>query len=150
MDFKGPVESKSSNHYLLIIVDEFSRFPFVFPCKSKTSSTVMQCFDKLFTLCGAPSYVHTDNGSALTSYDFKQYLLRRGIASSKSSIYHPSGNGQAEKTVGTVWKAVKLALKLPALPESNYKSVLDEVFYSMRSLLCVATNMTPHESFSAR
>ena len=111
------------------------------------SLTIMQCLDKLFTLCGTPSYIHTDNGSAFTSYDFKQYLLRRGVASSKSSIYHPSGNGLAEKTEGTVLKAVKLALKTCALPESNYETVLDDVLHSMRSLLCVATNMTPHERF---
>ena len=122
MDFKGPVQSKSSNRYLLIVVDEFSRFPFAFPCKSMTSSTVMQRLNKLFTLCGTPSFIHTDNGSAFTSYDFMQYLPSRGIASSKSSIYHPSGNGQAEKTVGTVWKAVQLALKTRTLPESNYET----------------------------
>ena len=112
-----------------------------------TSSTVMQCLDKLFTLCRTPSYVHTNNGSVFTSYNFKQYLLSRGIASSKLSIYHPSGNGQAEKTVGTVWKAVKLVLKTCALPKSNYETMLDAVLHSMRSLLCVATNMTPHERF---
>ena len=128
-------------------MDEFSRFRFVFPCKSMTSSTVMQCLDKLVTLCGSPSCVHTDYGSAFSSYDFKQYLLRRGIASNKSSICHTSGKSQAEITMGTVWKAVKLALKTRALPESDYETVLDDVLHSMRSLLCVATNMTPHERF---
>ena len=147
MDFKGPVQSKSGNKYLLIIVDEFSRFPFAFPCKSMTSSTVIQCLEKLFTLCGTPNFIHTDNGTAFISRDFKQYLLHRGIASSKSSIYHPSGNGQAERTVGTVWKSIQLALKNDALPQSNYEAVLDNVLHSMRSLLCVATNTTPHERF---
>ena len=47
----------------------------------------------------------------------------------------------------TVWKAVQLALKTRTLPESNYETVLDDVLHSMRSLLCVATNMTPHERF---
>ena len=50
MDFKGPVKSVSGNYYLLIIVDEFSRFPFAFPCKNMTSSVVTQCLDKLL-LC---------------------------------------------------------------------------------------------------
>ena len=54
---------------------------------------------------------------------------------------------EAEKTVGTVWKAVKLAPKTRTLPESNYETVLDNELHSMRSLLCVATNTTPHERF---
>ena len=147
LDFKGPVQSVNRNNYLLIIVDEFSRFPFVFPCKNTASSTVIQCLDKLFSLTGTPSFVHSDNATSFASHEFKQYLLRRGIASSKCSIYHPAGNGQAEKTVGTVWKAIQLALQTFNLPLSRYESVLDDVLHSIRSLLCVATNSTPHERF---
>jgi len=33
-----------------------------------------------------------------------------GITSSFCSVYHPSGNCQAERTVWTVWKAIRLAL----------------------------------------
>ena len=73
--------------------------------------------------------------------------MKRGIASSKSSIYHPAGNGQAERTVGTVWRAVQLALKTCQLPISRYETVLDNVLHSISSLLCVATNCTPHERF---
>ena len=32
LDFKGPLPSSTKNTYLLTIVDEFSRFPFAFPC----------------------------------------------------------------------------------------------------------------------
>ena len=55
--------------------------------------------------------MHLDNGPAFVSSEFRRYLLNRGIASSKSSIYHPSGNGQVENSVGTIWKAIKLCLK---------------------------------------
>ena len=73
MDFKGLVKSVSGNYYLLIIVDEFSRFPFAFPCKNMTSSVETQCLDKLFALCGTPSFVHTDNAAAFASTEFKTY-----------------------------------------------------------------------------
>ena len=32
LDFKGPVKDK--NNYLLLVNDEYSRFPFVFPCRN--------------------------------------------------------------------------------------------------------------------
>ena len=111
IDFKGPLPSSLNNKHLFIVIDEYSRFPFAFPCKEMTSSVVSNCLDKLFTLCGTPCFVHLDNSPAFVSSEFRRYLLNSGIASSKTSIYHPSGNGQAEKCAGIVWKAIELCLK---------------------------------------
>ena len=146
-DFKGPLPSSSNNKYLFIVIDEHSRFPFAFPGKEMTSLVVINCLDKLFTSCGTPCFVHSDNGPAFVSSEFRGYLLNRGIASSKSSIYHPSGNGQVKKCVGIVWKAIKLCLKMLKLPVSHWELVLDNALHAIRSLLCVATNVTPHERF---
>jgi len=110
------------------------------------TSTVIKCLDRLFALCGTAGFVHSDNGPAFVSKEFKTYLFERGIASSTSSVYHPSGNGQAEKTVGTAWKAIQLALKSLDLPPSHWEVVLEDVLHSIRSL-CTATNTTPHERF---
>ncbi|XP_068240950.1 uncharacterized protein [Palaemon carinicauda] len=43
LDFKGPVPSQCGNKYILTVVDEFSRFPFVFPCADMTTRTVIIC-----------------------------------------------------------------------------------------------------------
>ncbi|KRZ72456.1 Retrovirus-related Pol polyprotein from transposon 17.6 [Trichinella papuae] len=37
IDFKGPLPSASSNRYILTVVDEYSRFPFAFPCPDISS-----------------------------------------------------------------------------------------------------------------
>ena len=50
IDFKGPLPSSSNNKYLFIVVDEYSRFPFAFPCKEMTPSVVINCLDKLFSV----------------------------------------------------------------------------------------------------
>ena len=144
---QDPIPSANSSNYLLIVVDEFLHFPLDFPGKNIASSSVIKCLIKLFTFTSTPSYIYTDNAASFASCEFKQYLLKRGIASSKSSIYHPAGNGQAEKTVGTGWKAVQLALCTSNLPLSHYESVLNDVLYFIRSLLCVAIDSTPHEQF---
>jgi len=46
LDFKGPVRGECP--YPLVAVDEFSRFPFIFPCKNMKSSTVVACLSSLF------------------------------------------------------------------------------------------------------
>jgi len=105
-DFKGPVPSRRGNTNLLIVIDEYSRFRFVFPCIDMTALTVIRCLEELLTLYGTASLIHSYNGPAFTSKEFKRYLLQRGTASSFCSVHHPSGNGQVERTVRTVCTAI--------------------------------------------
>ena len=65
IDFKGRVSGP--HPYLLIVVDEHSRFPFVFPCKNMKSSTVTLCLSSLFCLFGFPGCVHSDRGAPFIS-----------------------------------------------------------------------------------
>ena len=76
-----------------------------------TTQIVISCLDLLFTLCGTARFVLSDNATSFSSLEFKAYLTQRGIASNKCSIYHPYGNGQAERTLQSVWKTIELALK---------------------------------------
>ena len=147
IDFKGPLPSLSKNKYLFVVVDEYSRFPFAFPCPNMNSSTVIGCLDKLFTLCGMPQFLHSDNAKSFLSGDLKDFLLKRGVASSKSSPNHPTGNSQVERYVGVVWKSIRLALRSKDLPVSCWETVLSDALHSVRSLLNTTTNSTPHELF---
>ena len=146
IDFKGPLPvSENNNRYLLTIIDEYSRFPFAFPCRDMTSTTVTQCFDQLFPLFGMPGYIHSDRARDFLSAEVKQYLNSKGIASSKTSRYNPRGNGQTERYNGIIWKNVQLALDSRKLPVGAWESVLPDALHSIRSLLCTSTNATPHE-----
>ena len=147
IDFKGPLPTTSRNAYILTVVDEYSRFPFTFPCPNMHSSTVIKCLDQIFILCGMPSYIHSDRGTSFLSQELKEYLSQRGIATSKSSPYHPIGNGQVERYNGIIWKTVRLSLKSNNLPDSQWEVVLPDALHSIRSLLSTSTNTTPHERF---
>ena len=147
VDFKGPVPSSTQNKYLLVIVDEFSRFPFVYPSKDTSSATVIKHLGNLFSVFGLPGYVHSDNGSGFISKDFISYLSSLGVPCSNSSSYNPRGNGQVERYNGIIWKGVQLAVHSKNLSISQWESVLPSVLHSVRTLLCTATNQTPHERF---
>ena len=60
MDFCGPLPS---GEYLLILVDEYSRFPVVAIINSTAASTVIPVVDKIFTNFSIPEITETDNGS---------------------------------------------------------------------------------------
>uniref|UniRef100_A0A2C9L106 Reverse transcriptase RNase H-like domain-containing protein n=1 Tax=Biomphalaria glabrata TaxID=6526 RepID=A0A2C9L106_BIOGL len=52
---------------------------------------------------------------------------------------------QIEKLNGTLWKAITLALHSMELDVAKWELVLNDAQQSIRSLLCTATNRTPHE-----
>ena len=147
IDFKGPLRSNNRNTYFLNIIDEYSRFPFVFPCKDVSTQRVIQCLSQLFSLFGMPAYIHSDRGSSFMSEELRHFLLNKGIATSRTTPYNPACNGQVEKYNGTVWKTIMMALETRGLPVTCWQEVLPDALHSLRSLLCTATNCTPHERF---
>ena len=145
IDFKGPLPTPSSgNRYILTVVDEYSRFPFAFPCRNMESKTVIKCFNQLFSIFGMPNFIHNDRAPDFLSDEIKQYLHSKGIAT-KTSRYNPRGNGQCERYNGIIWRAITLALKPSDLLLTAWEQVLPDALHSIRSLLCTATNATQHE-----
>lgn len=147
IDFKGPLPSSSRNKYLFIVVDEYSRFPFAFPCSDISSTTVINCLSTLFSMCGLPGYVHSDRGTSFMSSQVKSFLHEMGVPTSRSTPYHPTGNAQCERYVGIIWRTINLSLASRGLQINSWELVLQDALHSIRSLLCTSTNCTPHERF---
>ncbi len=147
VDFKGPLPSSpdSKNKYILNIVDEYSRFPFAFACPDMKWTTVQACFYQLFAVFGMPSYVHSDRGPSFLCQELKDFLHSHGIATSRTSPYNPRGNGQIERYNATLWKAISLKIQDAGLDAKHWEKFLPDALHSIRSLLCTATNATPHE-----
>ena len=145
VDFMGPKTSASRNKYLFVMIDEYSRFPFAFPCPDASSDSAIKCCQQVFSTFGCPSSVHSDRAQCFKSSDFKEFMLQNGVLLTHTTPYHPTGNSQCERLNGTLWKAIKLALTSSNLPDTKWEQVLPTALHSIRSLLCVATNATPHE-----
>ena len=131
--------------YILTIIDEYSRYPFMFPCADITASTIIKCLKRLFALFGLPSAIHSDRGSNFMSTELRNYLSNLGIAQTRTTPYHPAGNGQCERFNGVLWKSILLTLKSQGKSTAEWEGVLDLVLNASRTLLCTATNENPHE-----
>ena len=127
------------------MIDEYSRFPWAFPCADMTASTVIKCLVELFSIFGLPQFIHSDRGSQFMSEELKTFLHGKGIATSRSTPYNPRGNGQVERLNNTIWKATTLSLKSKGLATEQWELGLTDALHSVRSLLCTETNATPHE-----
>ena len=130
---------------MLTIVDEYSRFPFVYPCPTPDSNTVTSCLSQLFSLFGMPSYVHSNRGSPFMSTELKQWLCEKFIATRRTNSYNPQGNGETERYNGIIYKTIELSLKSKGLPIKHWEIVLSDALHSIRSLINTVTNETPHE-----
>jgi len=108
IDFKGP--AKGRNNYSLIVIDEYSRFPFVFHCRNMTKKVVIECLTRLFCLFSLPGFVHSDRGDV---QGVKEYLTSRGVATSRTTPYHSTGNVQCERWNQTIWRTMLHSQKSP-------------------------------------
>ena len=79
------------------------------------------------------------------SSELKTFLCQKGVATSRTASYNPAGNGQVERLNNTLWKTIMLILRSRKLSITYWQFVLDDALHSIRSLLCTATNCTPHE-----
>ncbi|XP_033127671.1 uncharacterized protein K02A2.6-like [Anneissia japonica] len=98
IDFCGPF---LSGDHLLVIVDDYSRFPVVEILKSISARATIPILDKVFAIYGIPE-VKNDNGSPFNSDDFLLGFRHRRI-----KPYCPEANGEAERFMRTIKKAVR-------------------------------------------
>ncbi|XP_043236528.1 uncharacterized protein K02A2.6-like [Amphibalanus amphitrite] len=92
----------SNGRHFIIIVDHYSKFPFVYELTSTTSTQVIKVMMQLFAEHGSPSTVYSDNGPQYSSKEFRTFSEMFGFKHVTSSPHHPQSNGIAERHVKTV------------------------------------------------
>ena len=95
--------------YLLIIVDDFTRYPEVEILSSLKASTVIPKLESVFARWGIPKVVKTDNGPPFNSKNFTEYAKISGFRHRKTTPLWPEANGEAERFVRTIKKAISAA-----------------------------------------
>ena len=93
-DFHGPL---SSGEYLLVIIDEYSRFPIVEIVNSTLHTATIPKFDKNFLEFGIPRQLKSDNGPPFKGYDFKIFAKYLGFHHHRITPLYPQSNGLVEK-----------------------------------------------------
>jgi len=95
----GPLtQSSSGNRYIVVITDLFSKWVEAFPIKLTDSETLAQILvDEVICRYGVSSYLHSDQGANLTSNLMASLCKLLNIQQTRTSAYHPQGNGQVER-----------------------------------------------------
>ncbi|XP_058978630.1 putative mediator of RNA polymerase II transcription subunit 26 [Musca domestica] len=82
---------------ILVVVDAFTKFVWLYPTKSTGTNEVIDKLCKQSSVFGNPQKVITDRGTAFTSKQFDEYCKTQGIQHLLISTGVPRGNGQVER-----------------------------------------------------
>ena len=85
----------------LLVVDYFSKFPFVFELHDKTASSVIGSLKSLYSIHGVPVTLFADN-MPFASQQMQNFAATWGFEIVTSSPDFPQSNGQAERSIQTV------------------------------------------------
>ena len=99
LDVLGPFPiSSSGNMYILVIMDQFTRWVEAFPIPDQGADTTAKTLVNHFIACfGAPLELHTDQGRNFANELFKNICQLFQISKTRTTPYHPASNGQVER-----------------------------------------------------
>lgn len=98
IDVVGPTTGRGNVRYMLMVVDQYSRFPTAIPMQSENATTIVNLLvDRWIALFGVPLVITTDRGTVFTSERFQHFLREHAIRWQPTTSYHPQSNGLVER-----------------------------------------------------
>ena len=135
-DFYGPLPS---GHHILVVIDEYTRFPEVEVLPSVSARHTLPALDRIFSSRGFPEKLKTDNGPPFNSKEFANFAEVCGFEHKPVTPYWPEANGNAEsfmKNIGKVVKAAQLEMR-------PWKQELNKFLRNYRATPHTTTGVAP-------
>ncbi|GFX23987.1 transposon Tf2-11 polyprotein [Trichonephila clavipes] len=84
IDHLGPLATSSKNYkFILAVIDSFTKFVWLYPTKTTSTSEVIKKLDIQKTTFGNPRFLSTDRGTSFTSDEFHTYCSEQ-----KNTLHH--------------------------------------------------------------
>jgi len=135
MDFLQ-VEPSNGYEHLLVITDHFTKLSRVIPTKNESAITTAKAlYNHFIMIYGFPERLHSDQGRNFESRVIKELCKMSGMKKSRTTPYHPMGNGACERMNRTL---LKMLGTLDNEQKKSWKKHLDTLVHCY--------NCTPHET----
>ena len=143
VDFTGPY---ASGEYLLVVVDEYSRYPEVEIVTSTSSKATIPKLDAIFARQGVPDVVKTDNGPPFHGHEFARFSAYLGFTHRRVTPLWPRANGEVERLNRTLGKVIRTAESEGV----SWKQQLYKFLRQYRATPHSTTNVSPSEALNSR
>ena len=138
MDYLGPLPN---GKYLLVIIDQRSKYPVVAITSSTSAKNLISIFDKTFSHFGYPENVVTDNGPPFKSNDVKNYMREKAIAHRRITPLWPQANGEVERFMQPLTKVLRAA----KIEQKDWERELHSFLMAYRHTPHTTTKVSPAE-----
>ncbi|GKD19428.1 retrovirus-related pol polyprotein from transposon TNT 1-94 [Tanacetum coccineum] len=156
MDLCGPmrVEIINGKRYILVIVDDYSRYTWVHFLRSKDEALeVIKTFlKKIQVLLQAPVIIiRTENGTEFKNQVLKEYFDNVGISHQSSSVRTPQQNRVMERRNRTLVEAARTMLIFSCAPLFLWAEAIATTCYTQnRSIIHRQFDKTPYDLINGR
>jgi hypothetical protein len=136
IDYTVLEPSSSGLENVLVMTDVFTKYTLAVPTRDQRAETVAQVLVvEWFCKFGVPGRIHSDQGRNFESSLIRQLCNLYKVEKSRTTPYHPAGNGQCERFNRTLHDLLRT---LPPSSKRDWALCLPQVLFSY--------NTTPHQS----
>ncbi|KAI3682224.1 hypothetical protein L2E82_50087 [Cichorium intybus] len=156
IDLCGPstIESIGKKKYILVIVDDFSRFTWVMFLRNKSDAAeeIINFIKKMELMLNKKvRTVHSDNGSEFKNQTLDGFLKTKGINHNFSAPYTPQQNGVVERRNRSLCEAARTMLNFANLPMYFWAEAISTACFTQnRSYIHKRFHITPYEVLNRR
>ena len=142
IDFLSLEKSKGGIENILVITDHYTRYAQAFPTSSQTAkSTAKVLCEKFIMHYGFPERIHSDQGANFTSHLIKELCHIANVQQSRTTPYHPMGNGMVERFNQTL---LKMMGTLDNEKKSDWKSHIAPLVHAYNVTIHNSTGFAPY------
>ena len=149
VDFAGPlITSSNGSKYILVFMDQFTKWVELVPTRDQLASTVVQAFySNVICRHGCPEYLLSDRGPQFSSALVDTMCVHFGIKKIFSSAYYPQGDGFAERFMRTMNNSLSA---LSREDPQRWHTYLPGLAFAYNSSAHAATRVSPFELNTGR
>ena len=142
IDFLTLERSKGGFEKILVITDHFTRYSQAFPTRNELAKTTAKVlFENFIVHYGFPARLHSDQGRNFESSVIKELCSLAGVEKSRTTPYHPMGNGMVERFNQTL---LNMLGTLENHKKEDWKSYVAPLVHSYNATKHPSTGYSPY------
>ncbi len=141
IDFWSAEDSANRSLDVLVVTDHFTKMANAFLCPNQSAKAVAhQLWHNYFCVYGFPGRIHSDRGANFESALIAELLNIAGVQKSRTTPYHPMGNGACERLNRTLGNMIRA---LPAKTKHKWPQVLKSLTFAYNCTIHETTGYAP-------